>query len=32
MRLFIAYGFDDSTVKKNSDIQNVLKENAEKGR
>ncbi|MDP3386151.1 MAG: RNA 2',3'-cyclic phosphodiesterase [Eubacteriales bacterium] len=32
MRLFIAYDFDESTIKKISDIQNVLKKNAEKGR
>ncbi|MBV1757952.1 MAG: RNA 2',3'-cyclic phosphodiesterase [Dethiosulfatibacter sp.] len=32
MRLFIAYDFDESTIKKISDIQNILKKNAEKGR
>ena len=32
MRLFIAYDFDEITIKKISDIQNILKKNAEKGR
>ena len=32
MRLFIAYDFDESTVRKITDIQNVLKKSAEKGR
>jgi 2'-5' RNA ligase len=32
MRLFIAFDFDETTTIKISDIQNVLKKNAEKGR
>ncbi|PKM70640.1 MAG: RNA 2',3'-cyclic phosphodiesterase, partial [Firmicutes bacterium HGW-Firmicutes-18] len=32
MRLFIAFDFDEDTTRKISDIQNVLKKNAEKGR